>query len=363
MRRLLCLSTYPRSDASVRQRFLQYVPALEAEGWSVRFESIVGERLFRIKNRGGLWQFPKAVLLIGGLLRRLAVLATVPSYDCVWVQREAFPFFTPFVEKLVVRLARGLMVLDFDDALHTPPVGGFDWRSPFRDRGRYGEVVALAETVLVGSEELAAYARAHNGSVRVVPTSVDTLRGLAAARSGTGRVTIGWIGSWNTAPELEILREVLPVVSAAADIEVLYAGAANARLYLPEGVPGEARPWGLDEEDAFFSSIDIGVMPLVDTPWNRGKCAFKIIQYMAAGVPFVASTVGANAAITLESQAGFLADTPEQWSSCLTRLVLDPALRLRMGSAGRIWAMAHFDFRVHVPAVVAAVEGRGTERA
>ena len=126
--KLLALTTYPEEDASVRHRLLQYVPGLEDAGWQVTIDSVVTTRLFMMKNRRGLWLVPKAVLLLAGLLRRLAIVLTVSRYDAVWIHREAFPFFTPMVERLVSRRAHGRVVLDFDDALHAPPPGGFDWK-------------------------------------------------------------------------------------------------------------------------------------------------------------------------------------------------------------------------------------------
>ena len=201
---------------------------------------------------------------------------------------------------------------------------------------------------------LAEYAREHSASVTVIPTCVDTRREVPHTVHN-GPVTVGWTGSWNTAPELELLRSVLPELAGRIDLHVLLIGGRNAGDYLRSDSCVETRPWSLAAEEEFLDAIDIGLMPLYETPWNRGKCAYKLNQFMSAGVPYVASPVGMNVSVTAESGGGILADTQQQWLDALERLATDEELRMAMGRAGRSFAQKNLDYKVHVPTILSII--------
>lgn len=353
----MALSTYPPADASVRQRFLAYVPALQRAGWDVQFETILSAELFRRKNHSGrLRGVDKAARLAVGLARRLIVLGTARRFDAVWIHREAFPFFTPWAERAVSRLVRGPVVLDFDDAIYEAPPSGRDWRSRLRRTDRFHEAVAAADRVLVGSPELRRWALRHGIEAELIPTCVDT-RILQPVASPTGRpITIGWMGSWSTAGYLDEVAGVLRALAARPGVAVQLVGSANLAT-IQAGIPGARwEPWSADREAEQLAAFDIGIMPVPDTPWNRGKCAYKLIQYMAVGIPFVASPVGMNVSVAEGSGAGLLCETEDQWREALNRLVDDPNLRHTLGVAGRAYAVQHYDQSGYEPRILAALE-------
>jgi glycosyltransferase involved in cell wall biosynthesis len=341
----------------VRRRILAYRQLLESNGWGVDVDSIVSTRLFEMKNEAG-WaaRIEKSVRLGWGLVKRAAVLLMVRRYDAVWIHREAFPFFTPWPERLVRRLARGRVVLDFDDALYEAPPGGRDWRSPLRRPEAFRGAVASADIVLAGSPVLAEWAHSAGATTRLVPTCI-AIPSQAVERTSAGAPTIGWIGSWSTTPSLIDIVPALRSVRQETGARILLIGADNLRS-LAGMLPGaEWRRWSLDREDADLAEFDIGIMPLADTPWNQGKCAYKVIQYMAHGIPFVASPVGMNRTIAIDSQAGLLASARHEWLDALRNLVRDTPTRERLGTAGRDYAINHFDASAFESEILDALAG------
>jgi glycosyltransferase involved in cell wall biosynthesis len=318
----------------------------------------MSRRLFRMKNEDGrAAALEKAIHLGWGLLKRILVLLSVPRYDAIWIHREAFPFFTPWPERLVRHLSRGRVVLDFDDALYVPPPGGRDWRSRLRRADEFRSVVTMADVVLAGSPLLVSWANSVGVTAQLVPTCVQIPLQLPERSIDGQEATIGWIGSWSTARSLVGLADVLRGVHERTGARVVLVGADNLAA-VARMIPGATwRRWKLDRETDDLDNFDIGIMPLEDTPWNRGKCAYKLIQYMAHGIPFVASPVGMNTDIAISSEAGLLAATTDEWTDALTELVADRTLRARLGSAGRRYAIDHFDRQLYEADILHAVAG------
>jgi hypothetical protein len=154
--------------------------------------------------------------------------------------------------------------------------------------------------------------------------------------------TIGWIGSSLTSAYLEPLRPALRALLDMMPLRIVLIGAASDAL---AGLPVQRVSWSLDSEAAELARLDLGIMPLPDLPWERGKCGYKLVQYMASSLPVVASPVGANGDIVVRNETGFLAETPADWLAALTRLAQDPALRHRMGAAGRRRAERHYSLQ------------------
>jgi glycosyltransferase involved in cell wall biosynthesis len=214
---------------------------------------------------------------------------------------------------------------------------------------------------VAGNDYLAAFARAHNPAVTVIPTAVDTNRFVprAAPPPPDRQPVVGWIGSPTTLPYLETIADVLAEV-ARQHAFVLRVSGAGRPVHFP-GVTVEAAPWSMANEVTLFNTCDIGVYPLTDDEWARGKCGFKAIQCMACGVPVVAAAVGVNREIIVDGVNGFLASTPREWVDKLGRLLTDRALRVRMALAGRQTIEERYSLRVTAPrlaAVLASALGR-----
>ena len=253
--------------------------------------------------------------------RRRADLHRATNFDVIVVQKGFFPGLYAGWER---RLAASRpVVFDFDDAIWLPRHGGNPVLRRIHREGAVQDNLRRATAVIAGNEFLADYARQFTTNVTVVPSAVE----LARYRPGTG-TTVGWIGSRSTMPYLQPLGPVFrelnltPRVIAAGDPGTL-------------GFPVGFRPWQLETEVADLAGLGIGVAPLPDNPWERGKCGVKILQYMACGLPVVATPVGVQRELVRDGVTGFHATTPAEWRDRLRQLLNDAALRQRLGAAGR----------------------------
>ncbi|MGH9465323.1 MAG: glycosyltransferase family 4 protein [Thermoanaerobaculia bacterium] len=251
---------------------------------------------------------------------------------------------------LLRRLARGV-ILDFDDAiyLHRPRAAGQPpGRSLLRDR-KFDATCAAASLVLAGNETLAARAKARARRVEVIPTSVDVaaLPQQPPERRGN---TVVWIGRPENLVYLELVRPALAAL--AREVPGLTLRVISSRFPDWSDVPLERVPWSEAAEGPALLSADVGVMPLFDDAWTRGKCAFKLLQYMAASLPAVASPVGANRDVVVAGETGYFATGPEEWAARLRELLASPARSAAMGRAARESVRQRFDRRSTVARVV-----------
>jgi glycosyltransferase involved in cell wall biosynthesis len=341
MRKLLVLAKYGRRAASTRYRFTQYFPALEAAGFQAEVSPLLDDDYLGARFAG---RIPLQPLLRAGA-RRWRDLLRAGDFDAVLLNYEAFPYLPAIFESLLA--TRAPVVLDIDDAIfHRYDLN--PWLRPLLG-GKIRRVASLCRVAIAGNEYLADHLRPAQPDVRVIPTVVDTSLYLPAGQSLTEVPVIGWIGSPSTA---EYLRAVLPALREVADgrtARLVFVG-AGAR----SGIEGaELRDWAESREIADVQGFDIGIMPLPDDPWSRGKCGFKLVQYMACGLPVVASPVGVNPGIV--GKAGLLASSPEEWKQALLKLLGNPALRQELGAAARERAVAEYSLQRWSPAFVRSV--------
>jgi glycosyltransferase involved in cell wall biosynthesis len=263
--------------------------------------------------------------------RRARSLAAV-AHDLVIVHRAACLAGPPYFEKQVH--AQGApLVYDFDDAIFRLHTAAANRRLAWlKAPGKTSALCRLSDHVVVCNEFLAAYARERNEHVSIVPTSVDTEGCRPGERAPSDRVVIGWMGSSTSQTYLEAAVPLLRAIVAACPVELRVV--SNRRPSLP-GVPYTWREWSAVTEADDLAGFDIGIMPMPDDDWARGKCAFKALQYMGMGVATVASAVGANLDVIAHGQNGLLARTPDEWLACITLLVDNPGRRREIASAGR----------------------------
>ena len=347
---VLALSPIPEEGAGCRFRIAQYVPRLREAGFDVTIRSFYTPEFFRLVYRHGHY-LRKTASFLNLALRRIRDLIDLGDFDLVFLYREAIPIGPPLVEWMVA--ARGIpIVYDFDDAIFLPAVSDANKAISFlKYPGRVAQILRRSRRVVVGNEFLAAYARTHNRAVTVIPTAVDTERFTPrhdAPADGAGReLVVGWIGSPTTFPYLEQLAGVLARVSARHPFTLKVSGAGRPVRF--PGLHVVDVPWSLADEVRLFNTCDIGVYPLTDDEWAKGKCGFKAIQFMACGVPVVAAAVGVNREIITDGQNGFLATTPGEWVEKLERLMSDPALRARFAMAGRRTIEERYSLTVTAP--------------
>ena len=360
--RMLALSPVPEEGAGCRFRIAQYGPALQAAGIDVTISPFFTREFFGlVYQKGRAWA--KATMFLQRAMDRLRTVAGRSRYDAIFIYREALPVGPAIIETLLAQAPGVAIVYDFDDAVFLPStseanraIALLKWPSKVRT------IIRRSDVVIAGNEFLAAYARHYNDTVRVIPTCVDTTKwvprpgGGAAAGSEAPRTAVpvlGWIGTPTTAPYLRSLQPVLQQLARTHPF-ILRVSGAGADLQIP-GVTVANVPWTLDGELALFNTCDIGVYPLSDDEWAKGKCGFKAIQFMACGVPVVAAPVGVNREIISDGVNGFTASTTSEWVEKLGRLIADRALRARLGSAGRATIEARYSLHVNAPKLVAAV--------
>ncbi len=349
----LLLSPYPSSAPSNRNRLDQYLPYLRSQGIDVSVDCLQDEDTFR--SRGGR----HAMGVLRGSFRRLAMALRPQRFDTILVHREALPLPTALLETML-RQRAGRVVFDFDDAIYLPqPYPTSQVASWLRSPKKFRAMVASADLTIAGNGHLAERAMTYSSNVMVIPTPVDTDRIYPASRiNSPEKLVIGWIGSASTAHYLaDIARPLCDILERYPHVELAVVGAALPKELRRARV--HTRPWTLEREAQDLSSFDIGIMPLPDNEWTRGKCAYKALQYMAAGVATVSSAVGATLELVRHGDNGLLARSEREWVICLARLIEDGALRKNLGEAGRQTVDQHYSVRVWAPEFAAGLIGRG----
>lgn len=336
--RILGETAYPPIAASARVRVANHVPFLAQHGVSLVYSPTLSDAEYALLASSA-WAGYKATALLRGALRA----ARRPGgHDLLLVHRlrllSPFPRLDP---------PQRLDAYDLDDALFLGSPAGINRRFQWvkQEAQRCISCMRRARLVIAGNSFLASQAREHARRVEVVPTCVDPTRQPVRTHGSSEVVTVGWIGSPTTA---DYLRPLVPVLHA------LNRGGTRARLVVVGGHTGasapwiEHLPWSLEHEPELLTSFDIGVMPLPDTDWARGKCGYKILQYFSAGVPAVASPVG-TAADLIGTDRGLLASTPEEWRLALTRLVRDTEERRQRGALARAFVEESYSYRRWAP--------------
>lgn len=312
-RRLLIL-TRSRANAAFRQRVEIHLAALTARGIEVEVAELSDSALPRRRQ----WRMAR-------------------HYDAIFLQRKTLTTWDSWALGKPRRL-----IYDFDDAVM------FQARTPHEPHAgrlrRFERTVRQADLVIAGNPILAEHAqRAGAGNIAVIPTGLDVRlftpkKDYALSR---GAVRLVWIGSRSTLKQIEPFRlmfDALALSLPGLTLRVVADGGLSG-----VSTPVENVPWTLADEGLRLAECDIGIAPLPDTPFTRGKCAYKIVQYMASGLPVIASPVGVQASYVQPSASGFLATTPEEWIGAVRQLAGDAALRERLGRAGRARAETEFD--------------------
>jgi glycosyltransferase involved in cell wall biosynthesis len=283
------------------------------------------------------------------MARRLAEALRAKAYDAVFLQREG-ALIGPAWSERVLRVRQPALVYDFDDAIYLPYVSPTNrhlsyLKFPWKTRA----LCRLARAVVAGNDHLAAYASRYNDRVSVVPSTVSLREYQPRPLPPADRVpVVGWTGSHSSVPYLDVVREALQALRRRRPFRLLIVGVEGFEI---PGIEVECRPWSAASEVRDLWDMDVGLMPLPDEPWARGKCGMKAIQYMGVGIPAVVSPVGANREIVRDGTTGFHAATTGEWVEKLERLLADVDLRQRLGRAAREHVRALYSAEAHAPRV------------
>jgi glycosyltransferase involved in cell wall biosynthesis len=353
--KVLFFLPYSKEAAGCRYRVHQFVPFLERQGVRCELRELIKPDVFRLLYEPG-HGLRKAANLLWGAVERGIDLRDAAAYDVLFVYRECYPFGPPLLESLLSRTGRPI-VYDFDDAIYLP--SGNALKDLVRRPQKTTAIAHLASEVIVCNDSLRQLCLAYNPNVTVIPTSVDTdalflPRSYAEPAPQPKPVRLGWIGSHSTAHYLHELAAPLQRLASRYSIEVLVVGAGR-EVRIP-GVKVINEEWSLSTEVERFRSLDIGLYPLKDGLWERGKPSFKTIQYMAVGVPAVVSSVGSARDVVQDGVNGFLVQTEDQWVDRIASLIDDPSLRRRMGEAGRSTALQAYSVASNGPKLLRVLQ-------
>jgi glycosyltransferase involved in cell wall biosynthesis len=339
--RVAAFTKYDREAASTRQRVLQYLPPLAAAGIHVDHYPLLGDDYVRSLVTGN--SFSKAAIARSYGQRMLHLLRG-PHADVLWIYAELFPYLPAAFERMAFRSGKPV-IYDFDDAFF------LNYADSRLLKGKLDPLVAGAAACCCGNEFLRGYASRLNGNAITLPTVVDTDAYVPVKRKELPKATIGWIGSPPTWTYVRPLLPVLRELCGREQVRFLAVGAGiAARGDMFERL--ELRDWSEQSEIASVQEMDIGIMPMVREPWAEGKSGYKLVQYMACGVPVVATPVGVNSTIARAGIDGLLADTPGEWRTALEALIGDAKLRLAMGAAGRKRVVETFSLQSQAPKLV-----------
>lgn len=326
----LYLTKYSRKGASSRLRSFQYFPLLFADGVNITvkpfFDDIYLQKLYEGKKQSNL-------IILKYYISRLILLFSVRRYDVVVIEKELFPYFFSWFERLLNFLGVKYIV-DYDDAIFHNYDLNKNRLIRFLFYNKISTVMKNSKCVVAGNSYLAKKAiQAHAEKVVVVPTVIDTNNYVEKTNYQTDKIIIGWIGSPSTFKYVKSLFPLFDELVEKYDCKIHFVGANDESGRLYKNI--EYIKWTEETEIEIISKFDIGIMPLDNSPWELGKCAYKLIQYMGCGIPVVASPVGMNLEVVEHGINGYFACSPVEWREQLEKLILDSSLRASFGKEGR----------------------------
>lgn len=344
--KILFISPYQTNSVpSQRFRFEQYFSSLRTRSITFRTAPFLKHHDWRVLYQPKRY-FPKMFILTKGFVRRIGLLLVVPAYDFIFIHREVMPIGPPWFEFIAAKLFNARIIFDFDDAIWlTDNKSETRFERWIRWRSKTPKICAWSYRVSCGNSYLADYAKRFNSRTVVNPTIVNTQtvhNPELYQYVSDHPLTIGWTGSRTT---LKYLSLVLPV------IRKLQQTFRSLRFFIIadqkpefEDIKFDFKEWSEQTEALDLLEIDIGIMPLPDEDWARGKCGFKLIQYLSMEIPAVASPVGVNTEI-ITDKTGRLASTEAEWTRVLTELLENPELRKHLGKEGRKHIENHYSIR------------------
>lgn len=346
--KILLLTRYNDRGASSRLRFLQYIPYLEKNKVSITTSTFFDDNYIKslnIRNKRSIFRVLKS------FVKRFFIFLTVYKYNLIWIEKEIFPFLPAWFEYILKFIGKPYVV-DYDDAIFHDYNLSKNLLVKKLLGNKISNVMKNAKCVIVGNQYLANYAKnAKSTSIKLVPTVVDSTRYNYQKKDFNKSLIIGWIGSRSTQKYLLSIYDALVAVCNSHKASLLLVGATSEISSKLQNLKFDIVPWSKDSESELIQQMDIGIMPLIDGPWERGKCGYKLIQYMACSVPVIASSVGANIDIVKNSESGLLADNVQTWQNSLIQLLDNPEERLKFGKLGRKAVENFYSSKIQAPII------------
>jgi glycosyltransferase involved in cell wall biosynthesis len=331
--KILFVVPYPlKASPSQRFRFEQYFDRLRQIGCKYEVDSFLNSKNWDLFFRKGGF-IHKGFALIIGFVRRFSMLRKAAPVDYVFIHREAAPIGPPVIEWILAKVLRKKIIYDFDDAIWlTDKTDESFLERRIRWRNKVKSICKWSYKVSCGNTYLCDFAKQYNKQVILNPTTIDSENLHVPIHSDRTKIAIGWTGSHSTLKYLYSLEPLLQALEENENIELIVIANKKPELNLKSL---KYIPWSRNSEAEDLARIDIGVMPLPNDEWTKGKCGFKALQYMAMKIPCVVSDVGVNNSIIDHGVNGFLASSEAEWRAYLTQLIHDTELRRRVGENAR----------------------------
>jgi len=329
MKNILALTRYGSIGPSSRYRFYQYIPYLEKNGFKILVTPFFNDLYTKSILSNNENKLKKNLLV--SYFKRIRKLCILQNIDALWIEKELLPWTPSFIENLFLNI-KVPIITDYDDAVFHR----YDKHSNFLTRyllsNKIKRVMNKSTLVIAGNKYIANYAKLSGvKKVEIIPTSIEIQNKNIKRKTQTKSFTIGWIGSASTSKHINEISDVL--IKICLENKVIFKAIGANKNFL-NNFPVKIVSWKEKNEIEEISNFDVGIMPLPDSPWERGKCGLKLIQYMSCGIPVIASPVGINKEIVEHGKNGFLAKNIDEWLMFLRKLKNEPNLRSKMGQEG-----------------------------
>jgi len=341
---LFVASHRPDRSPAQRFRFEQYLEFLTKNGFQCDFSWLISEEDDKVFYSPGN-MFRKTYIFFKSMFKRLKDVMSANQYDIIFVQREAFMTGSVFFEKQFAK-KKPKLIFDFDDAIWNHDVSNANKKlSWLKDASKTGRIIAMSDLIFAGNQYLADYAMKWNNNVTIVPTTIDTeIYQVSKSAVKKDAVCIGWSGSITT---IRYFEYAIPFYLELKEKygDQIYFKVIGDGDYRNDKLDIVGIPWTMKDELKELSEIDIGIMPMPDDEWSKGKCGLKGLQYMALNIATVMSPVGVNSKIIQDGQNGFLASTHDEWIIKLSTLIDNVDLRNEVANKGRQTVVKDYSVR------------------
>jgi len=333
MKVLFLVMHRPNRSPSQRFRFEQYLEFLSANGIESDISYLISEKDDPILYSPGNY-LGKAGILFNSYRQRFRDLNKLSKYDYVFIQREAFLTGSTFFERKIAKSGIPI-IFDFDDSIWIQDFNASNkkWKW-LKNPNKTSKIIQLATKVIAGNKYLADYAATYNEDVIIIPTTIDTEAYKPVPQKESEAITIGWSGSFSTVKHFETIAPALKSIKKTYKNKVRFELIGDSS-YRNHELELQGKPWKLSHEVSDLSMFDIGIMPLPDDEWAKGKCGLKGLQYMALEIPTIMSPVGVNSEIIQNGRNGFLAKSTDDWINALKSLIEDKPKMRSVGQKGR----------------------------
>ncbi len=346
MKNVLIACLFPKDRVpDQRFRFEQYLDYLTKNGFNITFSNLLTEQDYSFYYKKGYY-LKKAWLVLKSIEKRYKEVGAASKYDLIFIHREGFLLGSSYFERQFARKAN--VIFDYDDAIWiTSQVSANNkWVGFLKSPNKTRRVIKVSKMIFAGNQYLADYAKQYNNNVKIVPTTIDTNKYIPAYNSKKDRICIGWSGSFSTIVHFMTCLEALELIKKKYSDKIYFKVIGSGDYHNAElGIQG--LPWREETEVKDLQEIDIGIMPLPDNKWTKGKCGLKGLQYMALAIPTIMSPVGVNTEIIQDGKNGYLASDMDEWVKKLSLLIDSGKLRETIGSKGRETVVSKFSIEAN----------------